>query len=221
MTIDANAQTEIKTNNESANVVEMRKIIGEERKRALALEEKVAQLESEKQQKFKASLPYKDDEDDSEPYVDHRKLEKKLAAFEERFDQKVNAKVEERSRAVVEQERQRAFLKANPDFQEVLSAEAIKRFSEKYPEQAEDMLELPDNFTRQKLLYNKIKDLGINRPAIAEPSIQQKIDANRKSPFYQPSGGNTPPYASQGDFSQNGQKNSYAKVMELINNRGG
>ncbi|HEY5235605.1 MAG TPA: hypothetical protein VIJ14_05465, partial [Rhabdochlamydiaceae bacterium] len=212
MTIDTTAPVEVKTNNESANIAEMRRLIGDEKKRALALEEKVAQLEAEKHQKFKASLPYKDDDadDDSEPYVDHKKLNKKLAAFEQNFEKKVDAKAETIARSMIEQERQSSFLKANPDFQQILSPEMIQKFAEKHPDIAEPMLDMPDNFSRQKLLYQNIKALGINRPAVAEPNIQQKIDANRKSPYYQPTGGNAPPYAGQGDFSQAGQKNAYA-----------
>jgi hypothetical protein len=97
----------------------------------------------------------------------------------------------------------------------------IQKFAEKHPDMAEPMLEMPDNFARQKLLYQNIKALGLNKPSVATPSIQETIDRNRKSPYYQPSGGNTPPYASQGDFSQAGQKNAYSKMKELISNRRG
>lgn len=223
MTIDTNAPVEQKQNNESANIAEMRRLIGDEKKARLAAEERANQLEAEKQQKFKASLPYKDDDsdEDTDPYVDHKKLNKKFAAFEENMEKKIDAKAEMKAKSMIEQERQNSFLKANPDFNQILSPEMIQKFAEKHPDIAEPMLDMPDNFSRQKLLYQNIKALGINRPAMAEPSIQQKIDANRKSPYYQPSGGNTPPYASQGDFSQNGQKNAYAKMQELINNRRG
>ena len=223
MTIDTSAPVEQKQNNESANIAEMRRLIGDEKKARLAAEERANQLEAEKQQKFKASLPYKDEdaEDDSEPYVDHKKLNKKFSAFEQNFEKKVEAMAEQKAKSMIEQERQSSFLKANPDFNQILSPEMIQKFAEKHPDIAEPMLDMPDNFSRQKLLYQNIKALGINRPVTAEPSIQQKIDANRKSPYYQPSGGNTPPYSSQGDFSQNGQKNAYAKMQELINNRRG
>ena len=49
-----------------------------------------------------------------------------------------------------------------------------------------------------------------------EPSIQDKIDANRRSPFYQPSGIGSAPYAGpDGDFSAAGQKTAYDKMQEL------
>ncbi len=224
MTIDPNTQLQSQEAPKTAeyNFAQMRKKLEDEQRARQAAEERIAQMEQEKQQKFKASLPYKDDEDDdSEPYVDHKKLNKKFAQFEQSFEKKVDAMAETKARTMIEQERQTSFLKQNPDFQSVLSAETIQKFAEKHPEIAEQMLDMPDNFARQKLLYQNIKALGVNKPTPTGPSIQEKIDANRKSPYYQPAGGNNPPYASQGDFSSGGQKNAYAKMQELINNRRG
>lgn len=221
MTIDPNAQSDVQKTAE-LNHAQMRKGFEEERKARLAAEERIAQMEQEKQQRFKASLPYKDDDDDdSEPYVDNRKLNKKFAQFEETFEKKVDAMAEQKARSLMEQERQSTFLKQNTDFHQVLSPEMIQKFAEKHPEIAEPMLDMPDNFSRQKLLYQNIKALGVNRPDQKTLSVQETIDKNRKSPYYQPSGGNTPPYASQGDFSKTGQQNAYSKMKELIANRRG
>jgi hypothetical protein len=74
---------------------------------------------------------------------------------------------------------------------------------------------MPEGFERKKLVYQNIKELGINKPEQKQPSIQDKIDANRKSPYYQPSGVGTAPYAQVGDFSEAGQKNAFAKMREL------
>lgn len=172
----------------------------------------------------KARKPYKDDDEEDhsdEPYVDKRSLKKELSRFASEFEQKVDRKAEEKARSMIEQERQSNFLRANPDFKEILSPEVIQKFAEKHPEQAEALLEMPDNFSRQKLLYQNIKALGVNRPAVTEKTIQQKIDENRRSPYYQPSGDGTPPYASTGDFSAGGQKNAYSKMQELIKGRRG
>ncbi len=224
MTIDPNAQVQSQEAPKTAeyNFAQMRKKLEDEQKARQSAEDRLAQLEQEKHQKFKASLPYKDDEDDdAEPYVDNKKLNKKFAQFEESFEKKVDARAEQKARSMIEQERQSAFLKQNPDFQQVLSPEMLQKFVEKHPDIAEPMLDMPDNFSRQKLLYQNIKALGLNKPTPTGPSIQETIDKNRKSPYYQPSGGNTPPYASQGDFSPGGQKNAYAKMQELISNRRG
>ncbi len=222
MSIDPNAQVPSQEAPKTAeyNFAQMRKNLENEQKARQAAEERLAQLEQEKQQKFKASLPYKDDDDDdAEPYVDHKKLNKKFAQFEESFEKKVDARAEQKARSMIEQERQASFLKQNPDFNQVLSPEMLQKFVEKHPDIAEPMLDMPDNFSRQKLLYQNIKALGLNKPTPTGPTIQETIDKNRKSPYYQPSGGNTPPYASQGDFSPGGQKNAYQKMQELISNR--
>jgi hypothetical protein len=224
MSLDANpqtapAQTEQKQSDQAYNFAQMRKQIEQEKAARVAAEEKTARLEAEHS---KMKTPVRDDdEDDSEPYIDQKKLNKRFAQFEETFEKKVDARAEQKARNMIEQERQSSFLKQNPDFQQILSPELIQKFAEKHPEIAEPMLDMPDNFSRQKLLYQNIKALGLHRPAAATPSIQETIDKNRRSPFYQPTGGNTPPYAGQGDFSAAGQKNAYAKMKELIANKRG
>jgi hypothetical protein len=76
---------------------------------------------------------------------------------------------------------------------------------------------MPDTFERQKLVYKNIKAFGLDRPEAKQPSIQEKIDSNKRSPYYQPSGVGSAPYASAGDFSASGQKQAYDKMKELQN----
>ncbi len=57
--------------------------------------------------------------------------------------------------------------------------------------------------------------MGIDKPVQKESSIQEKIDANKRSPYYNPSSVGSSPYAVTGDFSANGQKQAYAKLQEL------
>ena len=92
-----------------------------------------------------------------------------------------------------------------------------QKLVDKDPELAETILEMPDTFERQKLVYKSIKSLGLHKPEESKESIQSKIDANRRTPYYQPSGVASAPYASQGDFSPAGQKNAYDKLKELKN----
>jgi hypothetical protein len=67
-------------------------------------------------------------------------------------------------------------------------------------------------------VYQNIKALGLDKPPPKEQTIQQKVDANRKSPFYSPSGVASAPYqGQQSDFSQHGQKQAYDKMQELKN----
>jgi len=156
-----------------------------------------------------------EEEHDDEPYVDHKRLEKKLSSFERKLEEKIEKKAEERARMLLEQDKKDRWIKQNPDFYDVL--QHADKFAEKDPDLAESILEMPDTFERQKLVYKNIKALGVHKPAERMPSIQEKIDSNRRSPFYQPSGVATSPYAGVGDFSPEGQKNAYNKLQELKN----
>ena len=177
--------------------------------------ERSARLEAERLLQQKASQNMEDDHDD-EPYVDHRKLDKKLAKFGEKAKQETQSDIKNAVQAALYEERKQNWLKTNNDFYDVM--QNVEKFAQKDPELAETILEMPDTFERQKLVYKNIKALGLDKPQQKAPSIQEKIDANRRSPYYQPSGVGTAPYASQGDFSQSGQKQAYDKLQELKRN---
>jgi len=92
----------------------------------------------------------------------------------------------------------------------------VEKFAQMDPELADTILEMPDTFERQKLVYKNIKALGVHKPKVVEASIQAKVDANRKSPYYQPTGVSPAPYNnSAGDFSPSGQKNAYDQMQKL------
>jgi len=59
--------------------------------------------------------------------------------------------------------------------------------------------------------------MGLHQPEQKQASIQEKVDANRRSPYYQPTGVGSAPYGNTGDFSPAGQKNAYAKMQDLKN----
>lgn len=193
---------------EEINIVRVRKLLEQEKAARAQAEARLAEMEKQKQ-------PVKEDDDESsdEPYVDHRQLNKKLAKFEQSFEKKVDALAEQKARSLMEQEKQQNYVKQNPDFTQVLTEENIQKFAEKHPSIAERMLRMPDNFDRQALLYEQMKALQTKKED--KPSIQDTIDKNRKSPYYQPSNVGTAPYATVGDFSEAGQKNAYAKLKEL------
>jgi actin-related protein len=156
-----------------------------------------------------------DDEDDpSEPYVDHKKLSKKLAKFGEQTQKQTKQEIQSAVQIALREERQSNWLKQNPDFYNTLKhAEKLAQLD---PDLAESILEMPESFERQKLVYKNIKALGLDREAPKQPSIQEKVDANRRSPFYQPSGVGSAPYAgTQSDFSPQGQKSAYDKMKDL------
>lgn len=182
-------------------------------------QERQARLEAERRaeealRQSQRSATIDDEEDDSEPYVDQKRLKKTMSRFEQNIEQKIQQQAEAIARNMVEKNKRETWLKTNPDFYDILQNHADK-FAQHDPELAETILEMPDTFERQKLVYKNIKALGLHKPQVQQPSIQEKIDANRRSPFYQPSGVATAPYNTQGDFSQSGQEQAYKKMKEL------
>ena len=113
------------------------------------------------------------------------------------------------------EERKNSWLKNTPDFYEIMGH--AQAFAERDPELAETILSMPEGFERQKLVYKNIKALGLHKKEEPRASIQDKIDQNKRSPYYQPSGMGAAPYAAAGDFTPSGMKNSYAKMQELKN----
>lgn len=179
-------------------------------------QERSARMEAEKiAQEAQSKKQTHDDDDDSEPYVDHKKLTRKFADFEKNMEKKIDQRAEEKARLMLDQQKKESWMKQNPDFYDVL--QHAEKFAQQDPDLAEAILEMPDTFERQKLVYKNIKALGVHKPKASEPSIQQKVDANRRSPYYQPSGIASTPYSSQGDFSPSGQKNAYDQMQKLKN----
>lgn len=176
-------------------------------------EERQARLELEQRLK---SVPQDDDDSSDEPYVDHKKLEKKLAKFGEKTKQETQSEIKQAVNSALYEERKNSWLQNNADFYDVM--EKAEQFAQQDPQLANTILEMPEGFERQKLVYYNIKSRGLDKPQQKAPSIQEKIDANRKSPYYQPSGQASAPYASQGDYSPTGQKQAYEKLQELKRN---
>ena len=175
-------------------------------------EEREARLDLERRMK---QVPDDDDSND-EPYVDHKKLDKKLAKFGEKTKHETQSEIKNAVNSALYEERKQSWLETNGDFYDVM--QHAEKFAQQDPLLAKTILEMPEGFERQKLVYYNIKSRGIDKPATKQPSIQEKIDANRRSPYYQPSGTATAPYSSQGDFSPTGQKQAYEKLQELKNN---
>lgn len=164
-------------------------------------------------QQYSQQKIQEDEEDDSEPYVDHKKLNKTLSKFGQNTQTEIQKAMEIAKKTAKEELKREMWLESNPDFYDVLNH--AERFAQKAPKLAETILKMPEGFERQQLVYQNIKELGLHRAEEKQQSIQDKIDANRRSPFYQPSGVGAAPYAPVGDFSQNGQKQAYDKMKEL------
>jgi hypothetical protein len=206
---------EIKTNDKEFNFRQQQakyeKQLSEER--AAREQERAHKEELEKELQRMKSQSNEEDED-AEPYVDHKKLSKKLAKFGEIQEKNTETKIQKAVYSALQEERKQSWIQNNPDFYEVLEKHAEK-LATKSPKLAESILRMPDTFERQQLVYNNIKAMELDRPEAKNPSIQEKIDANRRSPYYQPTGVAAAPYQSAGDFSPVGQKNAYDKMQEL------
>lgn len=203
-------QPEVKQNDKELNFRQL------EMKHQKQLEqERQARLEAERTIQELRKSQTQDDDDSDEPYVDHKNLNKKLAKFGQQQHQQTQSEIQNAVSKALQDERKQTWLKTNSDFYDVMKH--AEKLANKDPELAESILEMPDTFERQKLVYKNIKALGLHNPEAKQPSIQEKVDANRRSPFYQPSGVGSSPYSSQGDFSKTGQKQAYDKMQELKN----
>jgi len=178
-------------------------------------QERAGRLEAERQyQESQARKTiHEEDDDDSEPYIDKKRLKKEQARFGQEIKQQTTSEIQKAVQTALHEERKQNWLKSNPDFYEVL--QHAEKFAQKDPELAEAILEMPEGFERQKLVYKNIKALGINKPEQKQSSIQEKVDANKRSPYYMPSGVGTAPYSNGGDFSPAGQEGAYKKMQEL------
>ena len=178
-------------------------------------QERAARLEAERIAQERSNAALQDADNDDEPYVDRKKLDKTLQRFGEKSRQDTQTEIQKAVQIALQEERRGNWLKNNADFYEVL--QHADKFAQKDPELAESILEMPEGFERQKLVYKSIKAMGLHRPDVKQPSIQDTIDAKRRGPYYQPSGVGAAPYESAGNFSPDGQKQSYQKMQELKN----
>ncbi len=204
--------TQQKSNDKEYNFAQIRQQLERERTEKVALAQELEKVKRVVQEK----LTPPDDDGDDEPYVDHKRLKRELGKVAERTANETDNKIQQAVNRALGEERQRMWLKNNPDFHEVM--QHAQAFADRDPELAETILEMPEGFERQKLVYKNIKALGINRPPEQKPSIQETIDQNRRSPYYQPTGVATPGYgvANGGkDYSPAEGQNAYKKMQEL------
>ena len=180
--------------------------------------ERMARMEAEKKsqelERNRASArDDDDDDDDDEHYIPKKKFKKEQARLSNEIKTSTQQEIKQAVAQAIEKERTDAWLNTNNDFENVMK-NADKLVIE-HPELAQQLLKMPDNFDRQKLVYYNIKKLGLDKPKQPEKSTQERIDENRRSPYYQPSGVSNSPYTTQGDFSPSGQKAAYDKIQQL------
>ena len=176
-------------------------------------EQRIQELEQDNQLKLQEQ---DDDDEDDDAYVDKKKLNKKLEKASKNTEKNLTTKMERIKNEAKEELRNEMWLEQHVDFDDVMEKHA-ENFAHKHPNLAKSILKMPEGFERQKLVYQTIKGLGLDQPEKKEPSIQDKANQNRQTPYYQPSGIANSPYSFGGDFSQSGQKAAYEKMQELRN----
>jgi len=205
-----NAQVEQKQSDKEYNFAQIRKQLEQERAaRQQAETDKLALMEQINRNKSTAD----DDDTDDEPYVDKKRLKRELGKVVKQTIDETDNRIQTAVQKALSEERRNQWMKNNPDFYDVMNH--AQKFADKDPELAETILEMPDTFERQKLVYKNIKALGLHQKEQPKSTVQETIDKNRRTPYYQPSGVASAPYASTGDFSPAGQKNAYEKMKEL------
>lgn len=177
----------------------------QERAKFESLQKELAEIKSYMQQK---SEP-----EDDDPYIDHKKFDKKIGEYEKKSQEKTQTQIQYAINKAIEEDRKERWLEKNNDFYDILKL--ADKLYETDQELAETILKMPDNFERQKLVYKNIKALNLHKEKKAEPSIQDQINARRSGAFYQPSGQNSSPYNAGGDFSDSGQKTAYDQMKSL------
>lgn len=175
--------------------------------------ERAKREEIEKRMQEMTQVKQEPEEEDTEPYVDHKKLTKSLTKFGQNTQTEIQKAMQQAKHMAKEELKQEFFLENTPDFYQVL--EHAEKFAQKAPRLAENILKMPEGFERQKLVYNTIKELGLDKPEAKQSTIQEKIDSNKRSPYYQPTSVGASPYASASDFSASGQAQAYEKMKEL------
>lgn len=184
--------------------------LDQERQARVQAEEKLNKLA---QERLKPTDSHDDDDYSDEPYVDHKRLKRELGKVAQRTATDTDQRIQNAVQSALSEERKNTWMKQNPDFYDVM--QHAQTFADKDPELAETILSMPEGFERQKLVYKNIKALGIHKKEEPKSTIQDKIEANRRSPYYQPSGMASPGYSSGGDYSEAGKKNAFDKMQEL------
>jgi len=177
-------------------------------KEKAALEEQLRQIQSK---------PNSDDDDtDDEPYVDKKRLKKTLNSFEVNIEKKIEQMAEKKALSLMEQERNSLFVQSHPDFSKIMDSDLVQKFADQHPLLAQGILTVTNHFERQKLVYANIKALKMDAPP--PPVIQEKVDANRRHPGYQPNGVGSPGNMIVADFSPQGMKEAHERVQAKIRN---
>jgi hypothetical protein len=203
-----------KNTDKEYNFAQIRQQLEREKIEKQQLKEEIEKLKKITQERL---VSQEDDEiDNDEPYIDHKRLKKELGKVVKQTTVETDNRIQSAVNKALAEERQKQWLKNNPDFFKIM--EHAQDFADKDPELAETILEMPEGFERQKLVYKNIKALGLHKPPETSSAIQNKIDQNQRSPYYQPTNIANPGYGIVNGgktYTPAEGKNAYMKMLEL------
>ncbi len=164
MSIETQNNTQQESKNEiiETNLAKQRQMyerkLEQERIARQQAEERAAALEAAtRDRSTRSSSDDDDDQEDSEPYVDRRKLNRELSKFQKNIEQTIEKKAEQKASELLEQERTNNYLRENNDFSQIMeNEELVHKFANKHPGLAKSILSMPEGFERQKLVYENI-----------------------------------------------------------------
>lgn len=201
-----------KPNDKEYNFSQIRQQLEREKQEKLQMKEEIEKLKKLTQEKISSRDA---DDDDDEPYIDKKKLKRELSKVVEQTNTETDSKIQSIVNKALAEERQKHWLQGNPDFQEVM--QHAQKLQDSDPELADIILNMPETFERHKLVYKHIKATGLHKPAEPKSNIQDKIDANRRSPYYQPSGISSPGYGIVNggkDYNETEMKSAYDMMQQ-------
>lgn len=217
---DNNQQTNQKSADKEYNFDKVRKALERETMEKEQQKQENARLKEELEKTKKlASQAFnqpEEDDDDDEPYITRKRLNKNLSKLEQKVKDEVDSAADAKAKKLFEDFQKTQWLENNPDFYEIM--DHADAFAEKAPHVAKTILKMPEGFDRHKLVYETIKAMGLHKKEEPKTGIQDKIDANRRTYNYQPSGQGAPPYGTVTtgkDYSESDQKNAYLKMKEM------
>ena len=208
-------QESVPSNPRDENFAKVRNQLAKEREEREALLKENAELKS----RLAPKSSNEDEDSYDEPYIDKKYFKKNIAQSMQQIKEEARKEARQEMQGMLQEEKRNTWLKSNPDFQEVM--QHAQKFADSDPDLAETILEMPEGFERQKLVYKNIKALGLHKPPEPKSTIQDKINQNKRSPFYQPSSQGAAPYGVVNggkDYSPSDQKNAYDQMKALQKN---
>lgn len=192
----------------------------QDREKAIRLEMQNQMLEKELSEIKEYLKPKEVDPfDDIDEFIEEplkKKLEAKfnkvVSLSERKAEEAVERKLLERERQKEEAEKKNFLPKLKSsynDFDEVMTEKNIYELGEKDPEFLTAVLEMPDEYRKRELLYNRIK----KQKKEPEPTVQDKVQKNLRNPYFIPA--SAAPTSNALDFDLNAPGARLAAYQKL------